>query len=148
DAGRHDEARILCRERRLLVQAAPGLVHTEPWFAAEGPLVSVVILCCGEAEVTDLCLRSLARHTRPPYEVVLVDNGSKDSTPKLLEEFKQAPGPDRVAVLTNASNRGFSAGCNQGLAEARGEVVVFLNNDTVLTEGWLGDLLGCLERHP
>ena len=51
-------------------------------------------------------------HTRPPYELVLVDNGSRDPTPSYLETLCFRPGPAQVKVITNATNRGFPAGCN------------------------------------
>src|SRR5437867_236352 len=90
---------------------------------------------------TRLCLESILRHTQPPYELVLVDNGSTDETPAYLEEIRTRPGPAHVEVIRNATNVGFAAGCNQGLAQTRGEYLVFLNNDTVVAEGWLERLI-------
>src|SRR5262249_7521240 len=98
-------------------------------------------LCCNELEYTRLCLESVLRHTQPPYELVLVDNGSTDGTPAYLEEIRTRPGPARVEVIHNETNRGFPAGCNQALERARGSAVVFLNNDTVVTDAWLERLL-------
>ncbi len=88
----------------------------------------------------------MLRYTRPPYEIILVDNGSTDGTPAYLYEVASLAGascgPARVVVLRNDTNRGFAAGCNQALAEARGHYLVLLNNDTVVTEGWLDTLVG------
>lgn len=153
DAGDAEAARRLAAERRLLCEAAPGLVPDEPWFAEARPagdeLASLIVLCCNEVAVTRLCLESVLRHTRPPYELVLVDNGSTDETPRYLDEIALRPGPDRVVVLRNETNRGFAAGCNQALAAARGRYLVLLNNDTVLTAGWLERLVAwALEDWP
>jgi GT2 family glycosyltransferase/tetratricopeptide (TPR) repeat protein len=90
---------------------------------------------------TRLCLESVLRHTRPPYELILIDNGSTDGTADYLEELRSRPGAERVEVVRNESNAGYPAGCNQGLARARGSYLVFLNNDTVVTEGWLEGLV-------
>src|SRR5205807_2013812 len=76
-------------------------------------LASLIILCCNELDYTRQCLESVLQHTRPPYELVLVDNGSTDGTPAYLEEIQRRPGPQRVLVLRNADNRGFAAGTNQ-----------------------------------
>ena len=144
DAGDAEGARRLAADRRLLRRAAPQAVPEEPWFAeaaaADGGLTSIVVLCCNELEYTRLCLESVLRRTRPPYELVLIDNGSADGTPTYLQEVRSRPGPARVEVVRNEANAGFPAGCNQGLARLRGGWVVFLNNDTVVTGGWLEGL--------
>ena len=145
DAGDAEGARRLAADRRLLRRAAPQAVPEEPWFAeaaaaADGGLTSIVVLCCNELEYTRLCLESVLRRTRPPYELVLIDNGSADGTPTYLQEVRSRPGPARVEVVRNEANAGFPAGCNQGLARSRGGWVVFLNNDAVVTGGWLEGL--------
>ena len=53
-----------------------------------------------------------------------------------------------LRVIRNATNVGFVGACNQGAADARGEFVVFLNNDTVVVRGWLDQLLKTFERDP
>jgi GT2 family glycosyltransferase len=85
----------------------------------------------------------LLRHTRSPYELILVDNGSTDGTPEYLQEIRGRQGPTRVEIIRNETNVGFPAGCNQALAKATGRYLVLLNNDTVLTPGWLEGLVAC-----
>ncbi len=112
----------------------------------EEELTSIIVLCCNALHYTRLCLESVVRHTRPPYELVVVDNASGDGTPAFLEEVRAWAGPVRVEILRNETNRGFAAGCNQALGHTRGHYLLFLNNDTVVTEGWLEGLLACLEQ--
>lgn len=109
-------------------------------------LTSVVILCHNQLEHTRACLASIEECTPEPHEVILVDNGSTDGTEGFLREY--AASRPHVRVVVNATNRGFAAGNNQGLALARGEFVLLLNNDTVVTPGWLGRMLSVLKAHP
>jgi GT2 family glycosyltransferase/Tfp pilus assembly protein PilF len=146
-AGDEQGLRLLARERRLLAQTAPKAVPAEDWFVKSAPvgdeLTSIIILCCDELEYTRKCLDTVFRHTRSPYELILVDNGSTDGTREYLEEIRLATRrqPLRVEVIRNEKNLGYAAGCNQGIAKSRGRYVVFLNNDTIVTKRWLEGLI-------
>jgi GT2 family glycosyltransferase len=126
------------------VEAVAGhLVSTHP----EAPLLgagsaSIVVVTHDGLPFTRLCLESLLAHTSGDFELVVVDNGSADGTCDYLARL--AGGDARVRVLLNGRNRGFAAACNEGLALARGEHLVLLNNDTMLAPGWLAGLLAHL----
>ena len=90
------------------------------------------------------CLTAIRAH-RPTveHEVIVVDNGSTDGTVEMLrEEFFW------VRTTANPDNRGFSAACNQSLAEARGRVLMMLNPDTQVTHGALDGLLRFVRERP
>jgi GT2 family glycosyltransferase len=72
------------------------------------------------------------------YELVVVDNGSAEPTRRYLEVL--AARNRHVRLIRNEDNRGFAPACNQGLAAAEGEIVVLLNNDTIVPPGWLSGL--------
>src|SRR5581483_11916729 len=74
------------------------------------------------------------------------DNGSTDGTVEYLREYAEER--PNVLVVANLGNRGFAAGNNQGLALATGGTICLLNNDTVVTPGWLTRLRAVLDRHP
>jgi GT2 family glycosyltransferase len=100
----------------------------------------VIVVTHGNLPLTRLCLESLLGCTdRPPHEVVVVDNASSDGTPEYLETL--AAHDSRLRLILSPRNLGFSAACNVGARIARGELIVFLNNDTVLAPGWLERLL-------
>ena len=142
--------RQLVEEQHCLWQACPSLVSAEAWFSPPRPkgneLASLIIPCCNQLEYTRQCLESVLRHTREPYELLLVDNGSSDGTLGYLEEIRRRRRPARTVVLHNETNRGFVAACNQALEETKGKYVVFLNNDTIVTPGWLEGLIGWLMK--
>ncbi len=110
-------------------------------------LASVVVPCFDQLEYTRQCVAALARHTRAPWELVAVDNGSTDGTAAYLAGVADA-GAFPVVVVTNRENRGFPAACNQGLKAARGDHLVLLNNDAVVTDGWLDQLIALAESDP
>jgi GT2 family glycosyltransferase len=114
--------------------------------AARG-LASVIVPCFDQVGYTRQCVAALFRHTRRPWELVAVDNGSTDGTADYLAGVRDAA-PVRVEVVTNPENRGFPAACNQGLAAARGEYLVLLNNDAVVTDSWLNQLVNLAESDP
>jgi GT2 family glycosyltransferase len=105
-------------------------------------MTSIIMLTRNGLELTKRCVDSVIRHTQEPYEFIFVDNASTDGTPKYLDTVP------RATVIRNLSNKGFAAGNNLGFARARGEYILMLNNDTIVTPDWLSGLRACLERDP
>ncbi|WP_240511831.1 glycosyltransferase family 2 protein [Paludifilum halophilum] len=101
-------------------------------------MTSIIIPVRNQRAYTRLCLRSIRTYTRPPYEVIAVDNRSSDGTAAYLEKLSG------VRLLRNPVNRGFAGAVNQGLEAARGEYIVLLNNDTLVSHRWLDQLLAVL----
>ena len=107
------------------------------------PRASIIVPVYNQLHMTLGCLRALADSgDATAFEVIVVDDGSSDATPKLLPTV---PG---LVFHRNARNLGFIGACNAGAAKARGEFLVFLNNDTTVQPGWLDALLATFERHP
>ncbi len=98
---------------------------------------SIIIPVWNKVELTQQCVMALAEVTEgASYEVIVVDNGSTDGTPDLLNSL----GGD-IQVIRNRENLGFAKACNQGAAAAKGDYLVFLNNDTIPLKGWLSALV-------
>lgn len=133
-----DAARI--RDHHVAALDAPAQVAA----GRTAGLTSIVMLTWNQLPVTQDCVASIRRHTNEPYELIVVDNGSTDGTVDWLHtEAASHPG---MRLVLNARNQGFARGCNQGLAAATGEFVMLLNNDVVVTEGWLAGMRETLER--
>ena len=101
--------------------------------------VSVVIVAYRSGEMLGRCLDSLERDTSADKEVIVIDNGPEG------DEIEQARGRETVQVLGDGMNLGYAAGSNLGAREAQGEVLFFLNPDTVVEPGTLGALARRLE---
>lgn len=105
--------------------------------------VSIIIPAWNLWEMTASCLRSLAMHDKD-MQVVVVDNGSTDATGAELEPLGRALFGMRFLRVRLPENRGFAAGCNAGARAADGDALLFLNNDTRVTPGWLSPLKDAL----
>jgi O-antigen biosynthesis protein len=103
-------------------------------------LTSVIVPCYNQVAFTQYCLQALFRFTRPAWELIVVDNGSTDSTGLYLAGVRDAATVP-VTVIRNERNQGFPRAANQGLQAASGEYLVLLNNDAVVTDGWLDQLI-------
>ncbi|MDB5343899.1 MAG: glycosyl transferase family 2 [Schlesneria sp.] len=104
-------------------------------------LTSIIIVTFNELPYTRECVESIRLRTDEPVELIFVDNGSTDGTSDYLKTLSAAQ------VICNLDNRGFPAAVNQGLQLARGEQILLLNNDTVVSTGWLCRMLSVFERH-
>lgn len=108
--------------------------------------VSVIIPAWNLVELTSACLRSLAAHSGDAaLEVLVVDNGSTDATPEALPALGRELFGPRFRLLRLPENLGFARACNAGARAASGEMLFFLNNDTLCTEGWLAPLLAAFK---
>jgi GT2 family glycosyltransferase len=103
---------------------------------------TIVVVTHDQLDYLRLCLESIAEHTGGDYEVVVVDNASATETRDYLARWAdQRAG---CLVVANQANLGFAAACNQGLRAGTGECFAVLNDDMVVSHGWLTNLLGCL----
>jgi len=84
---------------------------------------------------TRACLESLHRTVQADTEIILIDNASSDGTDEYLSTLKD------VRVIANAENLGCAGAWNQGVKAASGEWVIILNNDVILSAGWIEGLL-------
>jgi GT2 family glycosyltransferase/glycosyltransferase involved in cell wall biosynthesis len=105
---------------------------------------SIIILTHDNINYTNLCLNNIFAHTTGmEYEIIVVDNASSDGTPEMLRKLALTkPG---LKIILNDANQGFARGNNQGAAAATGDILIFLNNDTVVTPGWLPGLTHYLQ---
>ena len=94
------------------------------------PRVSVVVCSYNGAATLEPCLRSLKSQDYPDYEVILVDDGSRDQTPRIAAGFPEVR-------YVRQENRGLSAARNAGAEAATGQIVAYTDVDCVAAESWL-----------
>lgn len=117
-----------------------GRLKFEP---VDQPAVSIVIPVYNQIHYTYACLISILEHTKDvSYEVIIADDVSTDAT-EHLAEFVQG-----ITICRNTTNQGFLRNCNNAARQAKGKYVMFLNNDTKVTEGWLSSLVNLIESDP
>jgi len=110
------------------------------------PRASILVVTYNNLALTRLCLASIQRAAGAlPFEVIVVDNASTDGTQAWLRQTA-ARALLPLTVVENAHNAGFAAGNNEAARRARGDVLVFLNNDCVVVDGWLEALVAHLDR--
>lgn len=96
---------------------------------------SIIILTINKLEYTKLCIESIRKFTpKDKYEIIVVDNNSTDGTVQWLKSQND------IKVIFNKTNEGFPKGCNQGIKIAKGESILLLNNDIIVTPSWINNL--------
>ncbi len=156
----------VARERKASFTVVQKMFHTAPRFPLpRTPKVSVVVASYNGDRTLKACLESLRHLNYPDYEIILVDDGSTDTTPQLAEEFRRGEtsgerSPEKVAnaedscgaashqLVTSATggkfhsfrhgtNLGLSVARNTGIAAAAGEIVAFTDADCRVDPDWL-----------
>jgi GT2 family glycosyltransferase len=105
------------------------------------PQVSIIVLSYNTLELLMRCVESVRQHTDVPYELIIVDNASRDGSAEYARAAADRP-------IINERNAGFSGGFNQGLSAARGRLVFFLNSDTKLPPEWASRLSTTVDDCP
>ena len=120
--------------------AASGAEARLPAFGTEmGPVeVAIVVPVYNAAALVERCLASVFAHTTGRARLILIDDASTD--PAIAPLLARAAGLERVRVLRNQTNRGFTATANRGIVEAGSADVVLLNADTEVGPSWLQGL--------
>lgn len=107
------------------------------------PLVTVITVNYNQSEVTAEFLRTLYKISYPNFEVIVVDNASPNDNPeRLLQEFPQ------IQLIKSERNLGFAGGNNLGVRKAKGEYLLFINNDTEVPENFLEPLVERASQEP
>jgi O-antigen biosynthesis protein len=132
------------RRRRARLDRFLTLPHARLAFpACSDPVVSILVLNYNRADQLLECLESIRTHTNDvPYELIVADNASTDRAPELLRRL------DNARVLPFRENLGFVRGNNAAAGHARGRHLLLLNNDTIVTRGWLLRLVQTTETWP
>jgi GT2 family glycosyltransferase len=111
------------------------------------PEVSIIILSYHNWTLTETCIRSIIENTTyPDYEIIIVDNASDPETQNNLRKISNQN--DNIRVLFNPKNYSFAKANNLGASIAKGSFLVFLNNDTIVSEAWLSKLLFHIQNIP
>lgn len=106
------------------------------------PLVSIITINYNQPKVTAEWLHSIRNITYPAYEIIIVDNASTQDT---LEEY--IPDFTNVLLIKSLENKGFAGGNNLGVQYARGEFILFINNDTEVEANFLELLVDCMRSN-
>lgn len=117
--------------------------------AVNNNLVTIIIPCFNTVKYTRFCVDSILAYTTTPYELILIDNGSADGTARYFQQLKKTivvaneNNLKRFEVILSKTNLGVAAALNRGIRISRGRYICYLNNDVIVTKGWLEGLIRC-----
>lgn len=122
--------------------------YESPGFKSQADvLASIVVPCRGQLEYTERCLARLLRHTGSQAEFLFIDLGSLDGTREFLRGAATTAAA-ALAVTLCAEDAEFPEALNEALAAARGEYIVWLSNETMVTPSWLEGLTAAARATP
>jgi len=102
---------------------------------------SIIIVAYNSERHVRQCVESLLRQDFPDYEIILIDNASKDNTSRIIDEYR-----GKASVKNNDQNLGFSRAVNIGIGMSRGEYVLTLNPDVILENSFLSEINKGVDR--
>lgn len=133
-------------EPSLLPEEAPLRLVPEEEPTAEVPFTQIILPVYNGSEVVRDCLESLRRRTDTPFQLLMIDDGSRGYTRQMLEEFARMD--PRFLLHRRDVNRGYTKSINEAIKLTSSDWVVILNSDTVLSQGWLRKLHAATHSQP
>lgn len=107
--------------------------------------VAIIVCIHNALEDVKRCLSSVLHYSSPPYQLILVNDGSEAETSQYLRRFAQAHG---AMLLENQQAQGYTLAANQGLRATHQAFVILLNSDTIVSRHWLERMLACAVASP
>ena len=148
DAGKRAiEAHLQRTDTEGVVTHTPDLGFFRVKYPVQGnPLVSIIIPNKDEKETLKDCIESIRKKTEyENYEIIIVENNS--TTEEIFQYYKKLSQDPRIRLLRWKKEFNYSAINNYGVSHARGEYLIFLNNDVkIITPGWIKEMLGVCQR--
>ncbi len=113
------------------------------------PTLSIIIINYNTAKITLSCIKSVyqdseLKNGNIPFEIILIDNASTDSSLLDFSKLKY----NNLKIIKNSKNLGFAKANNQGLKQALGQYILFLNSDTIINNSAISQCLNWLSSHP
>jgi len=106
------------------------------------PLVSIIILNYNAGDLLIDCVESILKSKCNNYEIIVVDNDSKDNSHiKCKEKYEE------ISLIQNSKNLGFCEGNNVGIRHAKGEFTIIINPDTIVTDFWINEFLKAYNKN-
>ena len=115
----------------------------------EFPYCSIIVLNYQGEKIIEKTLNSLTalNYKKDRYEVLIVENGSKDKSDEVIGNWLAAHKLKNFHLLSLPKNLGFAGGNNEGIKRARGKYIALLNNDCVVDKNWLRELVIVAEKN-
>ncbi len=106
--------------------------------------LSIVIISYNTKDLTIRCINSIYEFTKGiNFEIIVIDNASSDDSVKALEGLK-----NRIKLIKNKENNGFTGGNNQGIKASKGRYVLLLNSDTYILDNVLSGMVHWMDKNP
>lgn len=103
--------------------------------------VDIILLNYNTQPMLKNCIKSIEKHTKFPYRLIIIDNNSQDESKKYLNRLRKKD----MTLVYNKKNLGVSKAWNQGIKKGKGKYILFLNPDTLVSPNWLTKIVHCAE---
>lgn len=107
------------------------------------PLISVIVPVYNAENTLRQCVDSILGQEYRDFELLLIDDGSKDNSPAICDEYAAK---DSRVIVFHKENAGVSAARNKGLEKARGEWITFIDSDDYISEDYFRGVEGCKQQ--